>query len=265
MTLYIYESHIYTFFIFFLGQGGQQVVTQIIRGQAVSTAISAASPVATVTGQGAASPTTGGQAAGQTPPGTPRAQGQGQVKLTLAQLTQLTQVGGVHLRHLQYALHHANNLQWRREWHVTFQTNICVYQLYTIAGSIFLLKNFWDLLIQMNKKMCSKITFLLNWSELLQTYFLSLLPTEAAGWLRCRSAGWCRWYPAVSDSDGSGSRSDHRPAAGHTSRCHRHPRARPAAHAGSVAQWPGAALPLHAPGFSRYTYIKHKYERNEKC
>ncbi|XP_034743278.1 nucleosome-remodeling factor subunit BPTF-like isoform X4 [Etheostoma cragini] len=69
------------------GQGGQQVVTQIIRGQAVSTAISGASPVATVTGQAAASPTT----AGQTPPGTPRAQGQGQVKLTLAQLTQLTQ------------------------------------------------------------------------------------------------------------------------------------------------------------------------------
>lgn len=74
------------------GQGGQQVVTQIIRGQAVSTAISGASPVATVTGQGAASPTAAGQAAGQTPPGTPRAQGQGQVKLTLAQLTQLTQV-----------------------------------------------------------------------------------------------------------------------------------------------------------------------------
>lgn len=74
------------------GQGGQQVVTQIIRGQAVSTAISAASPVATVTGQGVASPNTAGQAAGQTPPGTPRAQGQGQVKLTLAQLTQLTQV-----------------------------------------------------------------------------------------------------------------------------------------------------------------------------
>ncbi|XP_026158254.1 nucleosome-remodeling factor subunit BPTF isoform X2 [Mastacembelus armatus] len=73
------------------GQGGQQVVTQIIRGQAVSTAVSAASPVATVTGQGTGSPITAGQAAGPTPPGTPRAQGQGQVKLTLAQLTQLTQ------------------------------------------------------------------------------------------------------------------------------------------------------------------------------
>lgn len=67
-------------------------MTQIIRGQAVSTAISGASPVATVTGQGSASPTSAGQAVGQTPPGTPRAQGQGQVKLTLAQLTQLTQV-----------------------------------------------------------------------------------------------------------------------------------------------------------------------------
>uniref|UniRef100_A0A673CHH4 Uncharacterized protein n=1 Tax=Sphaeramia orbicularis TaxID=375764 RepID=A0A673CHH4_9TELE len=75
------------------GQGGQQVVTQIIRGQAVSTAISGASPVATVTGQGTSSPSSG-QAAGQTPTGTPRAQGQGQVKLTLAQLTQLTQVIG---------------------------------------------------------------------------------------------------------------------------------------------------------------------------
>uniref|UniRef100_A0A8C3B3M6 Bromodomain PHD finger transcription factor n=1 Tax=Cyclopterus lumpus TaxID=8103 RepID=A0A8C3B3M6_CYCLU len=73
------------------GQGGQQVVTQIIRGQAVSTALSGASPVATVTGQGVA--TTAGQVAGQMPLGVPRAQGQGQVKLTLAQLTQLTQAG----------------------------------------------------------------------------------------------------------------------------------------------------------------------------
>lgn len=92
----------------FLGQGGQQVVTQIIRGQAVSTAISGASPVATVTGQGAVSPAAGGQAAGQTPPGTPRAQGQGQVKLTLAQLTQLTQVSGGHSK-LQDVLHHTNH------------------------------------------------------------------------------------------------------------------------------------------------------------
>uniref|UniRef100_A0A8C6KSJ4 Bromodomain PHD finger transcription factor n=1 Tax=Nothobranchius furzeri TaxID=105023 RepID=A0A8C6KSJ4_NOTFU len=70
-------------------QGGQQVVTQIIRGQPVSTAISAASPVTTATSQGVSSPT----AAGQTPPGTPRTPGQGQVKLTMAQLTQLTQTG----------------------------------------------------------------------------------------------------------------------------------------------------------------------------
>uniref|UniRef100_A0A672IHS4 Bromodomain PHD finger transcription factor n=1 Tax=Salarias fasciatus TaxID=181472 RepID=A0A672IHS4_SALFA len=48
---------------------------------------------ATVTGQGVAAASTAGQAAGQTPPGTPRAPGQGQVKLTLAQLTQLTQPG----------------------------------------------------------------------------------------------------------------------------------------------------------------------------
>lgn len=53
------------------GQGGQQVVTQIIRGQAVSTA-------------GGASPAAGA--------GAPRLQGQGQVKLTVAQLGQLTQV-----------------------------------------------------------------------------------------------------------------------------------------------------------------------------
>uniref|UniRef100_A0A8C8DZN9 Bromodomain PHD finger transcription factor n=1 Tax=Oryzias sinensis TaxID=183150 RepID=A0A8C8DZN9_9TELE len=42
---------------------------------------------------GVASPNAAGQAAGQTPPGTPRAQSQGQVKLSLAQFTQLTQTG----------------------------------------------------------------------------------------------------------------------------------------------------------------------------
>uniref|UniRef100_A0A3B5M8L7 Bromodomain PHD finger transcription factor n=1 Tax=Xiphophorus couchianus TaxID=32473 RepID=A0A3B5M8L7_9TELE len=77
------------------GNGGQQVVTQIIRGQPVSTAISAAGAVTAVTGQGVTGPGAAGQAAGQTPPGTPRAPGQGQVKLTMAQLTQLTQVTGV--------------------------------------------------------------------------------------------------------------------------------------------------------------------------
>uniref|UniRef100_A0A4W5MYK1 Bromodomain PHD finger transcription factor n=1 Tax=Hucho hucho TaxID=62062 RepID=A0A4W5MYK1_9TELE len=75
------------------GQAGQQVVTQIIRGQAVSTAISGASPVTTVAGQrvGSAPKTPGQPNAAQTPQ--QRAQ-QGQVKLTLAQLTQLTQRPG---------------------------------------------------------------------------------------------------------------------------------------------------------------------------
>ncbi|XP_064180343.1 nucleosome-remodeling factor subunit BPTF [Anguilla rostrata] len=77
----------------------QQVVTQIIRGQPVSTAISSGSSVQTSAGQrvlstaapsphGAAAPP-GQLPAPQTPQG-PRPQ-QGQVKLTLAQLTQLTQ------------------------------------------------------------------------------------------------------------------------------------------------------------------------------
>ncbi|XP_029595369.1 nucleosome-remodeling factor subunit BPTF isoform X5 [Salmo trutta] len=72
------------------GQAGQQVVTQIIRGQAVSAAISGASPVTTVAGQrvGSAPKTPGQPITAQTPQ--QRVQ-QGQVKLTLAQLTQLTQ------------------------------------------------------------------------------------------------------------------------------------------------------------------------------
>uniref|UniRef100_A0A6Q2XZS1 Bromodomain PHD finger transcription factor n=1 Tax=Esox lucius TaxID=8010 RepID=A0A6Q2XZS1_ESOLU len=71
----------------------QQVVTQIIRGQPVSTAISGASPVTSVAGQrvGSAPNTPGQPATAQTPQ--QRAQ-QGQVKLTLAQLTQLTQRPG---------------------------------------------------------------------------------------------------------------------------------------------------------------------------
>uniref|UniRef100_A0A8C7GKW4 Bromodomain PHD finger transcription factor n=1 Tax=Oncorhynchus kisutch TaxID=8019 RepID=A0A8C7GKW4_ONCKI len=71
------------------GQAGQQVVTQIIRGQAVSTAISGASPVTTVAGQrmGSAPKTPGQPNTAQTP----QRVHQGQVKLTLAQLTQLTQ------------------------------------------------------------------------------------------------------------------------------------------------------------------------------
>uniref|UniRef100_A0A8C8EZN2 Bromodomain PHD finger transcription factor n=1 Tax=Oncorhynchus tshawytscha TaxID=74940 RepID=A0A8C8EZN2_ONCTS len=74
------------------GQAGQQVVTQIIRGQAVSTAISGASPVTTVAGQrmGSAPKTPGQPNTAQTP----QRVHQGQVKLTLAQLTQLTQRPG---------------------------------------------------------------------------------------------------------------------------------------------------------------------------
>uniref|UniRef100_A0A8C7MEE3 Bromodomain PHD finger transcription factor n=1 Tax=Oncorhynchus kisutch TaxID=8019 RepID=A0A8C7MEE3_ONCKI len=79
----------------------QQVVTQIIRGQPVSTAVSSASPVQTSAGQrmlGAApSPRPVTPATGQSPsPSTPQGgrPQQGQVKLTLAQLTQLTQGGG---------------------------------------------------------------------------------------------------------------------------------------------------------------------------
>ncbi|XP_045069264.1 nucleosome-remodeling factor subunit BPTF-like isoform X4 [Coregonus clupeaformis] len=76
----------------------QQVVTQIIRGQPVSTAVSSTSPVQTSAGQrvlGAApSPRPVTPAPGQSPsPSTPQGgrPQQGQVKLTLAQLTQLTQ------------------------------------------------------------------------------------------------------------------------------------------------------------------------------
>ncbi|XP_076148827.1 nucleosome-remodeling factor subunit BPTF-like isoform X5 [Alosa pseudoharengus] len=68
-------------------QGQTQQV--IIHGQPVSTALSGASPVATTTGQRVAGASPGQPVAPQTPPGQ-RAQ-QGQVKLTLAQLTQLTQ------------------------------------------------------------------------------------------------------------------------------------------------------------------------------
>ncbi|XP_069050734.1 nucleosome-remodeling factor subunit BPTF isoform X2 [Lepisosteus oculatus] len=78
----------------------QQVVTQIIRGQPVSTAISNASTVQTSAGQKPAATATPPHAAAppgqppapQTPQG-PRPQ-QGQVKLTMAQLTQLTQGQG---------------------------------------------------------------------------------------------------------------------------------------------------------------------------
>ena len=64
-----------------LGHGGQQVVTQIIRGQAVTTTVASPAP----TGQRLAGPLGPGQTA------VPRPQ-QGQFKLTLTQLSQLTQV-----------------------------------------------------------------------------------------------------------------------------------------------------------------------------
>ncbi|XP_023675299.2 nucleosome-remodeling factor subunit BPTF isoform X2 [Paramormyrops kingsleyae] len=70
----------------------QQVVTQIIRGQPASTAITSPSAVQTSAGQrliSTTSPAPTTPSTPQTPPG-PRPQ-QGQVKLTLAQLTQLTQ------------------------------------------------------------------------------------------------------------------------------------------------------------------------------
>ncbi|XP_055984041.1 nucleosome-remodeling factor subunit BPTF isoform X3 [Sorex fumeus] len=71
----------------------QQVVTQIIRGQPVSTAISAPNAVSSSPGQKGLTP---GAAPGSLPPSAspaPRPQ-QGQVKLTMAQLTQLTQGHG---------------------------------------------------------------------------------------------------------------------------------------------------------------------------
>lgn len=86
---------------------------------------------------------------------------------------------------------------------------------------------------------------------------------EAAGRFSCGSAGWSRWYPAGSDGDGSGSGPDHWPAAGHSSRGHGHPRTRSAAHAGSAAQRPGAALPLHSHRLSSHANIKHRYDHNK--
>ncbi|KFP30448.1 Nucleosome-remodeling factor subunit BPTF, partial [Colius striatus] len=73
----------------------QQVVTQIIRGQPVSTAVSSTSTASTSAGQKTVtSPgTPPQQIQPQTPAQPPRPQ-QGQVKLTMAQLTQLTQGQG---------------------------------------------------------------------------------------------------------------------------------------------------------------------------
>lgn len=70
----------------------QQVVTQIIRGQPVSTAVSSTTTASSSTGQKTVtSPgTPPQQIQPQTTSQSPRPQ-QGQVKLTMAQLTQLTQ------------------------------------------------------------------------------------------------------------------------------------------------------------------------------
>ncbi|XP_005350484.1 nucleosome-remodeling factor subunit BPTF isoform X6 [Microtus ochrogaster] len=71
----------------------QQVVTQIIRGQPVSTAISAPSTASSAPGQKGLSPGTAAGTLQPSAPPPPRPQ-QGQVKLTMAQLTQLTQGHG---------------------------------------------------------------------------------------------------------------------------------------------------------------------------
>uniref|UniRef100_A0AAY5F207 Bromodomain PHD finger transcription factor n=1 Tax=Electrophorus electricus TaxID=8005 RepID=A0AAY5F207_ELEEL len=73
---------------------GQQVVTQIIRGAPVSKAVTSTSPA-----QASAGPRVVGSPPQPSAPGLPQVPGtarpqQGQVKLTLAQLTQLTQGGG---------------------------------------------------------------------------------------------------------------------------------------------------------------------------
>lgn len=78
----------------FSGQG-QQVVTQIIRGTPVSKAVSSGSTSTQVVGSSPRPSTPGQPHAPQTPSST-RPQ-QGQVKLTLAQLTQLTQGAQVHI------------------------------------------------------------------------------------------------------------------------------------------------------------------------
>ncbi|XP_046937535.1 nucleosome-remodeling factor subunit BPTF isoform X7 [Lynx rufus] len=71
----------------------QQVVTQIIRGQPVSTAISTPNAVSSAPGQKALTSGTSSANLQPSPSPAPRPQ-QGQVKLTMAQLTQLTQGHG---------------------------------------------------------------------------------------------------------------------------------------------------------------------------
>nr|XP_012602824.1 nucleosome-remodeling factor subunit BPTF isoform X13 [Microcebus murinus] len=71
----------------------QQVVTQIIRGQPVSTAISASNTVSSTPGQKSITSAASTANLQSSPSQSPRPQ-QGQVKLTMAQLTQLTQGHG---------------------------------------------------------------------------------------------------------------------------------------------------------------------------
>ncbi|XP_012893377.1 PREDICTED: nucleosome-remodeling factor subunit BPTF isoform X1 [Dipodomys ordii] len=71
----------------------QQVVTQIIRGQPVSTAISAPSTASSTPGQKSITSGAAGTSLQSSASSAPRPQ-QGQVKLTMAQLTQLTQGHG---------------------------------------------------------------------------------------------------------------------------------------------------------------------------
>lgn len=68
----------------------QQVMTQIIRGQPVSTAVSPPSTTSSTPGQKGLTPGASTPNPAPSTPQPPRPQ-QGQVKLTMAQLTQLTQ------------------------------------------------------------------------------------------------------------------------------------------------------------------------------
>lgn len=119
--------------------GQQQVVTQIIRGQPVSTAVSSASPVQTSAGQrmlGAApSPRPVTPAPGQSPsPSTPQGgrPQQGQVKLTLAQLTQLTQGAQVRSHLLSFTPTFTHTLIFHTYSHI-----LCVFLCLTVCVCVF--------------------------------------------------------------------------------------------------------------------------------
>jgi hypothetical protein len=95
----------------------QQVVTQIIRGQPVSTAISAPSTASSTPGHKGLTPGTSTTNLQSSTPQPPRPQ-QGQVKLTMAQLTQLTQG------------HVSNNVTWTLDmiwFSLAVSSNTCTY------------------------------------------------------------------------------------------------------------------------------------------